>query len=902
MQVFGSFLLVVCAAGLLLETSRAPASRRSRRAPWRCRCSVASGGTGGSRSSPWWRYWSARSRCCGWLHPLSGRGSRVWGTTSSSSGSRPDIWLSGLRLSAAFPLGSGLGTYGDLSPLPQHPAPGAASSTPSRSARVPVRDRRTGLPAARWPRRSRSDARSGAVRRALPTTLARSSAVVRLPAARDPDARARGLQPADPRQRRVDRGRRRARMGMPRPGDAGPHRARGGDPERRAGCGRAAASSPGHCRCARRPERTSSRERRPSPLRRRGSRGWRGPDRCDPRPARHTEMAGRMVLAGTTCESERSALALARRALAANPFSAASHNLLGRARLAAGDHAGAGEAFDRGLRCTNPDDRPRFELSVAFHFLAAGELTLGLARVRECLTRHEDLQEEAFARLYESLPAYELIAGAVPTGSARAHERMAAMLLMKGEFAGREVELAAARGELLRSLAHHDRAGAEARRTQGGGTDRRHTTHHPRRALLRAADGASGLPGWISGSRAAARLRRRRSRRSRQGRRPSNSSSTRCSHPGDTTSPSGSVAVRRGCRSRSSPCRRARSNSLRAGLTLRPRRSTGRRIPSTAARGPVLPFRCGRATSSGGGSVWATSTPTSWSSARIPARGSASRSTGAGWRTTVVPRRRPGGSTSPASRRASDCWRSAARATASRASRRSSCSSGVPGEPRPGHARGARARRTGVPARGAALRDRGIPRHLPRPVARARVERLRPSGRTEGAQAADGAARWHRDPRGTPHRDPRDALARPGERPRARGACPTGPAPGALDARLSPRRTRRPPPPLSGEEAHGARRRRLVPRRRGRPDRVRARARLRTDRAPVALGHRHRRVDRRVLQRAQPDRRRGRRGRWSRGGLVGHAGTRLVRDERLRPCPRVLRGLRVHGRVPVPQP
>jgi hypothetical protein len=50
--------------------------------------------------------------------------SRVAGVGSelATAGMRPDIWRGALALVAAFPFGSGLGTYGLLSPLTQHPA------------------------------------------------------------------------------------------------------------------------------------------------------------------------------------------------------------------------------------------------------------------------------------------------------------------------------------------------------------------------------------------------------------------------------------------------------------------------------------------------------------------------------------------------------------------------------------------------------------------------------------------------------------------------------------------------------------------------------------------------------------------------------------------------------------
>ncbi|MEM7201540.1 MAG: O-antigen ligase family protein [Planctomycetota bacterium] len=149
---------------------------------------------------------------------------------------------------------------------------------------------------------------------------------------------------------------------------------------------------------------------------------------------------------GTTSldEDPDAALTRAERSLALNPFEPKAHRLRGRALLRR-DDPNAGAAFDRAMAWTNPHDRRAHRWSVAREFLSAQRLDEGLTRTRALLADHPELADDVLDELYEQLPAYELVRPAVPD-QPEVHAAFLALLLRVGEFGGREAELAAAAG------------------------------------------------------------------------------------------------------------------------------------------------------------------------------------------------------------------------------------------------------------------------------------------------------------------------------------------------------------------------------------------------------------------------------------------------------------------------
>ncbi len=136
--------------------------------------------------------------------------------------------------------------------------------------------------------------------------------------------------------------------------------------------------------------------------------------------------------------------AAAEAALRHNPLSPTAHRLLGRAAL----HADAGvadAAFRRSLQLTNPHDRPSHQLGVARAHIAAGELGRGLQWCHDLLRRNPQLAGEVLDELYRSIPAYEVVRLAVPD-SAPVRRQWIEVLTRHGDFAGREQELATLHG------------------------------------------------------------------------------------------------------------------------------------------------------------------------------------------------------------------------------------------------------------------------------------------------------------------------------------------------------------------------------------------------------------------------------------------------------------------------
>ena len=63
------------------------------------------------------------------------------------------------------------------------------------------------------------------------------------------------------------------------------------------------------------------------------------------------------------------------------------------------------------------------------------------------LERRVDLRDEILRRVYDRFPSYELVDSTIPAGIPDLYKRLARLLMIRGEFAGRELALATARGE-----------------------------------------------------------------------------------------------------------------------------------------------------------------------------------------------------------------------------------------------------------------------------------------------------------------------------------------------------------------------------------------------------------------------------------------------------------------------
>lgn len=143
-------------------------------------------------------------------------------------------------------------------------------------------------------------------------------------------------------------------------------------------------------------------------------------------------------------DSLRDVAQLAEAALRHNPWSPSAHQVKARAQLPA--HGALAEAsFRRALRNTNPHDRPRHQLDVAWSTMAAGHLGDGLAWIHALLMEHDEMAAEVVEALYQRVPSYEFIRAAVPSRPG-ARNALLAVLERYGDFWGREQELAARRG------------------------------------------------------------------------------------------------------------------------------------------------------------------------------------------------------------------------------------------------------------------------------------------------------------------------------------------------------------------------------------------------------------------------------------------------------------------------
>lgn len=179
---------------------------------------------------------------------------------------------------------------------------------------------------------------------------------------------------------------------------------------------------------------------------------------------------GRAALAADPAAASR----LATTALAANPLSPRAHRLAAEAALGR-DADAARRHFAASLRWTNPADRPRHQLDVAVICLAAGaadEARHWLADLflAPSTTRRDQLLDA----LYRAVPATEVLLPLLPADR-ELHHQFGEVLLQKGDFAGREAALAdAASGELpLLTLPHEVRllAAAHTVTSTPSGTD-----------------------------------------------------------------------------------------------------------------------------------------------------------------------------------------------------------------------------------------------------------------------------------------------------------------------------------------------------------------------------------------------------------------------------------------------
>ncbi|GAB4143356.1 MAG: hypothetical protein Fur0037_10930 [Planctomycetota bacterium] len=169
-------------------------------------------------------------------------------------------------------------------------------------------------------------------------------------------------------------------------------------------------------------------------------------------------LAGRAVLAPgngmSLVEAGERALAanpsaaanLAREALAVNPLSPSAHRLLGSALARLGEPA-AHEAFAESLRWTVPSLRDRRRLEIALDCLMARDIQASRRWIAELFRCDPSDWPAYLADLHACVPAYEPMAALLPGKPRALRLAFAAELLRSGDFAGREAELAAQRGE-----------------------------------------------------------------------------------------------------------------------------------------------------------------------------------------------------------------------------------------------------------------------------------------------------------------------------------------------------------------------------------------------------------------------------------------------------------------------
>lgn len=150
-------------------------------------------------------------------------------------------------------------------------------------------------------------------------------------------------------------------------------------------------------------------------------------------------------------ESPAEAAAVARAALAQNPLSPSAHLLLGEALQRQRD-PGAEAAFAQALRWSDAGIRPRRQFEIGIACLGAGDLEAARRWLHELFERHPERWTRLLADLYASASAWELMAPLVPPGPPELRLLLAGELLRQGDFAGRERELAALRGDAAPAL------------------------------------------------------------------------------------------------------------------------------------------------------------------------------------------------------------------------------------------------------------------------------------------------------------------------------------------------------------------------------------------------------------------------------------------------------------------
>ncbi len=152
---------------------------------------------------------------------------------------------------------------------------------------------------------------------------------------------------------------------------------------------------------------------------------------------------GRAVLASDPA----SAAAAAATALRQNPFSPRAHRLAGEAALGT-DSAASQAAFAHSLRWTNPAERPAAQLDIAIRCLVGGDTRQGAHWLGDLLPRGTDAQQRtALKTLYDTVPAAEVLLELLPNEPPAVRHNFAEVLLQRGDFVGRERVLAEIRRE-----------------------------------------------------------------------------------------------------------------------------------------------------------------------------------------------------------------------------------------------------------------------------------------------------------------------------------------------------------------------------------------------------------------------------------------------------------------------
>lgn len=166
------------------------------------------------------------------------------------------------------------------------------------------------------------------------------------------------------------------------------------------------------------------------------------------RVARHADLDPSATLAAGELAlpaAPQTAAALANAVLSRNALSPGGHQLLGEAQLRQGDPAAAA-SFARSLHWRNADDRPWYRFDIAMRCLLAGDLVLAGTMLCELLAAEPTLVDAVVGKLYSAVPAGELLRELLRAAPTRARQSLSEQLLRAGDFTNRELELAALRG------------------------------------------------------------------------------------------------------------------------------------------------------------------------------------------------------------------------------------------------------------------------------------------------------------------------------------------------------------------------------------------------------------------------------------------------------------------------